>query len=70
MTPKEEFDQLIREEVRELLKRQIYFSREVLSLARENYELKGKIVEQGLQLKKLGTQLQELTKIIEVRKKS
>ncbi len=70
MTPKEEFEKLMRKEVRELLKRQIYFSREVMSFARENFELKERLAEQGLKLIKLQTQLQELATLLETRKKS
>ena len=70
MTPKEEFDKLIRKEVRELLRRQVYFSREILTLISQNFSMKRKLISQGLKLKTLQAQLQELTKRIEVRKKS
>ena len=70
MTPKERFEALIRKEVRELLKRHVYFSREILSLACENYDLKRRLAQQGLQLKLLKARFEEITEMIEVRKKS
>lgn len=70
MTHKEKFEALIRKEVRELLKRHVFFSRELVSLACENYELKRKLIDLGLKLKKLQAQLQELTKRKELKKKS
>jgi len=70
MTDKEKFDQLIRKEVRELLKRQVYFSREILTLISQNFSMKKKLVVQGQKLKTLKGQFAELATLIEERKKS
>ncbi len=69
MTPKEEFDKLIRKEVRELLKRQVYFSREILALISQNFSMKRKLIIQSQKLKILKEKLKELTARIEITKK-
>jgi len=69
MNEKDKFDELIRKEVKDLLKRQIYFSREILSLAVENNELKKKIAKQKEQLELVVQNYQKLKSLIKKYKK-
>ena len=57
MTP--EFDEATRKEVQDLIERQVFFTTEILSLMNENFDLKKKLVLQGLEIELLNRKIND-----------
>ena len=53
-----------KEEVRDLLKRQVLFSRDILSLVSQNFELKEELATKNKQIKLIGQKVNKLQTLI------
>jgi len=69
MTPKEKLDALIRKEVRELLKRHVYFSQEILTLVSQNFHLKKRLSLHNKKLQRLTKKVRRLKMLINAKKR-
>jgi translation elongation factor EF-Tu-like GTPase len=69
MSAEEEFNKLVRKEVRELLKRHVYFSQEILALISQNFGLKRKLDKREKQIKLLAKKFKELNQLIKDKKR-
>lgn len=68
MTPKDKFDKLVREEVRELLQRHVFFMREVVALIYQNSHLKKRLAAHNKKLQRLTVKVRKLKTLLSIKK--